>query len=319
VKRWIDRWNRYWFPTTTTRTLALCRIIAVAAQIFWFVPDLEGHINLVSKNTAFIDPQVVISAISSIVPRSVLFTPQGITILYWSTLVAGIAALVGLFTRTSLFVFALGIWIFTSHKFSYADVHHTEALFSIFLMSLAFAPSGNSLSIDALIRRHRARIRGAATEPLERSDTAIWPLKLAHVLLALTYFSTGASKILAGGLGWMNGYTVQIYTFMDAMGRNRPLGIWLAQYHTLGVLLGAFTVLFELFFFVSLLLPRIAPFFFLTGILFHVGLYVVMGHPFFGHILMNALLLAFLDPGWFPALLSRYKIRLSRWQTRPSS
>jgi hypothetical protein len=317
VRRWIDRWNRYWFPTTPTRNLALCRIIAVAAQLIWFVPDLERQINLATKNSAFVDPQDIIRAVSFLVPR--LITPEGITVLYWITLVAGIAALVGLFTRTSLFIFALGTWIFISHKFSYADVHHTEALFSIFLMSLAFAPSGRSLSIDALIRWYRARSEGRTADPVETSDTAIWPLKLAHVLLAITYFSTGASKLLAGGLAWMNGYTVQIYTFGDAMGRNRPLGVWLAQFHTLGVLLGAFTILFELFFFVSLILPRAAPFFFLTAILFHVGLYVVMGHPFFGHILLNAMLLAFLDPGWFARLMHSSKVQLTRWQTRTSS
>jgi vitamin K-dependent gamma-carboxylase-like protein len=319
VKRWFDRWNRYWFPTTTTRPLALCRIIAVTAQLVWHIPDLEPQIKLALKNQAFVDPQALIRAISFIIPRSVFFTPQVITALYWITLVAGLTALVGLFTRTSLFVFALGNWIFISHKYSYAELHHTEALFCIFLMALAFAPSGQSLSIDALIRRHRARRAGTATALLERSDTAMWPLKLAHVLLALTYFSTGASKLLASGLGWMNGYTIQIYTFADAMGHNRPLGIWLAQYHTLGVLLGAFTVFFELFFFVSLILPRTAPFFFLTAIFFHVGLYVLMGHPFFPHILMNAMLLAFLDPNWFRNLVNEYKVQVSRWQTRASS
>ena len=62
----------------------------------------------------------------------------------------------GFFTRTSLFVLALGIWIFVSHGYSYADVHHPQALFAIFLMVLPFSPSGDRLSVDALIRRRRA-------------------------------------------------------------------------------------------------------------------------------------------------------------------
>lgn len=315
MKHWIDRWNRYWFPTTTTRSLALCRILAVSAQLLWF-PSLPSHINLALGHPDFVDPQVFIQAISFIIPRDALFTPQGITALFWITLVAGITALVGLFTRPSLFVFTLGNWIFVGHRFSYADVHHPEALFAIFLLTLTLAPSGKSLSIDAFLSRRRARDAGASTDRMDVSDTAMWPLKLAHVLLAMTYFSTGASKLLAGGLGWMNGYTVQIYTFADAMAQNRPLGIWLAQYHTLGVLLGAFTVLFELFFFLSLILPRTAPFFFVNAILFHIGLFVVMGHPFFYHILLNALLLVFLDPGWFRALVNRHNVPLPRW-SRP--
>ena len=309
LQRWIDRWNRYWFPTTTTRNLALCRIIAVAAQLVWFVPELERHINLISKNSAFVDPQILIRGIAAVIPREIVFVPLGMTVLYWITVAAGVTALVGLFTRSSLFIFAFGTWFFISHKYSYADIHHPEAIFAIFLMSLAFAPSGNTLSIDSLIRRYRARLAGKSSELLEMSDMAMWPLKLAHVLLALTYFSTGVSKLLAGGLGWMNGYTVQVYTFIGALRRGRPWGIWLAQFHTLGMVLGAMTVLFELFFFVSVLFPRTAPFFFFSGVLFHIGLYLFMGHPFFSHILLNALLLVFLYPDWLPHLVSSSKLR----------
>jgi Vitamin K-dependent gamma-carboxylase len=314
VERWINAWNRYWFPATTTLNLAGCRIIAVLAQVFWFPPSLEQHLNLLSKNSGFIDAQALIRGITSVVPRDALFTAQGFTALYWTTMAAGILALVGLFTRSSIFVFALGNWIFVSHRYSYGDVHHPEALFAIFLMTLAFAPSGASLSLDALRHRHRARGTDRLAKPLERSEMAMWPLKLAHVLLAMTYFSTGISKLLSGGLAWMNGYTVQIYTFSDAITRNRPLGIWLAEQHTLGVLLGAFTILFELFFFVSLVLPRTAPFFFLSGILFHVGLFVTSGHPFYSHIVLNALLLVFLNPEWFSAQVNRFPAVGLRWR-----
>ena len=47
----------------------------------------------------------------------------------------------------------------------------------------------------------------------------MWPLKLAHVVLAMTYFSTGITKLLAGGLAWMNGYTLQTYVFIDGINR----------------------------------------------------------------------------------------------------
>jgi hypothetical protein len=99
----------------------------------------------------------------------------------------------------------------------------------------------------------------------------------------------------------MNGYTLQNYIFNTAVNRDIPLGLWLAHQHTLCILLGIGTILFETFFFVSILVPRVAPLFFVGGILFHVGLYVIAGHPFFEHIIMNAILLLFLDPEWFPA------------------
>lgn len=311
--RWIDRWDQYWFPTTTTRYLALSRIIAVGAQLFWFFPSLDYQINLAEKNSEFIDPQLLISAISALVPREMLFTASGLTVLYWVTFAAGIAALVGLFTRPAMFVFALGTWIFIAHGYSYGDRHHPEAVFVIFLMLLAFSPSGESFSLDALIRRRR---RGAGKEAKEaRVDTAMWPLKLAHVLLAITYFSTGLTKVVFGGARWLNGYTLQAYTFADAINREIPLGIWLGQQHTLALGLSYFTILFELFFFLSLFLPRVAPFIFLAGIAFQIGLYTTAGHPFFQHIILLILLLLFITPQWWQALVSKYfRPALSRWR-----
>jgi hypothetical protein len=309
VNRLIARWNAYWFPTTSTLNLAGARIIAVAAEVFWLFPSLQYQLNLATLNSAFIFPQPLIRVIDAVAPRELVFSAGGLTVIWWVSIAAGLAALVGFATRTSLFLFALGLWFFVSHQYSYADVHHTQAPFAIFLMALAFSPAGDSLSIDALIRRRRARAAGEPA-PIARSmDTAMWPLKLAQVVLALTYFSTGISKLLAGGLAWMNGYTLQFYLFRDGINRGLPAGIWLAHYHSLCVLLAIGTILFEVFYFVSILVPRAARPIFVGAILFHLGLYVFSGHPFFEHIILNVLLLLFLDPEWFPAQVNKLTSR----------
>lgn len=313
MKRWIDRWNAFWFPTTTTVSLAVARITAVATQLFWFFPSLQYHLNLMEKNSAFVDAQPLIRAITTLVPREAFFTRPIFTTIYWLTAVAGITALVGLFTRTSLLVLAFGIWFLVSHGYSYGDVHHPEALFAFFLVTLALAPSGNSLSIDALIRG-RARAASGPTEERQRVDTAMWPLKLAWVLLAMTYFSTGITKLLAGGLSWMNGYTLQIYTFGDALASGKPLGVWLAGHHTLCILLAIGTILFETFFFVSILLPRTAPLLFLAGIAFHVALYLTSAQPFFQHITLLSILLVCVEPEWWRAWVNRLEVYLSGWR-----
>jgi hypothetical protein len=297
VRRWVDRWNAYWFPTTPTLHLAICRIVAVAAQLLWFFPDLEEHRNLLVKNPEFIEPQLLIRIISAVVPREVFFTPEVFSALYWVTVVAGVAALVGFFTRTSLFLFALGTWIFVAHLFSYGDRHHTEALFCIFLLLLAFAPSGERLSVDALLRRRRHRSDASSASGM--SEMAIWPLKVVHVLIAMTYFSAGMSKLLHSGLRWLNGYTLQGHTFGDALERGHPLGLWLARQHEVAVALSVFTILLEVFFFGSLFLPRLAPLFFLGALAFQGGLYLAGGYDFFQHMVLLTLLLFFLYPEWW--------------------
>jgi len=302
VRRWLDVWNAYWFPQADTRLLALARILVIGIHLLWFLPafaSLPEQINLLEKNRDFIEPQVVISAIAAVFPREVFFTPEVFTALWLVTVVGGVLAVVGFFTRTSLFILALGSWILIAHKYSYGDQHHPEALLAIFLLLLVFAPSGQSLSVDAFMRRRGHAVSTNPDREHSESNMAMWPLKLAHVLLAMTYFSTGATKLISGGLEWMNGYTLQSYTFQDAVIRNLPLGVWLSQQYWLAVALSIFTILFETGFFISLLVPRTAPLFFITGVFFHLGLFMTGGHPFFPHIVLLLTLLIFLDTNWW--------------------
>jgi hypothetical protein len=162
-------------------------------------------------------------------------------------------------------------------------------------MLLVFAPSGERLSVDAALRRRRTGVAGTET-----SELALWPLELTHVLLGLTYLSAGMAKMVHSGLRWMNGYTLQGHTLTDALERGHPVGVWLAQQHTLAVLLSIFTIVFELFFWVSLVVPRRwVPWFFAVALMFQVGLYVTGGYDFFQHMVLIALLLFFLYPEWW--------------------
>lgn len=295
ARGWIARWNDWWFPPSSTLHLAICRIVAVGTQLFWFKPDLDEHLNLLAKNDAFLDPQLITRILAAGFSRDGFFNPATITVLYWATAAVGLLALAGLLTRLSLFLFASGTWIFVSHLYSYGDRHHPEALFAIFLMLLALAPSGERLSLDALLRRRRTGDAGA-----DVSELAIWPLKLTHVLLGLTYFSAGMAKLVHSGPRWMNGYTLQGHTLADALSRDFPIGVWLGQQHALAVLLSVFTIVFELFFWLSLFVPRRwGPAFLLVALLFQIGLYLTGGHDFFQHMTLLVLLMLFLYPEWW--------------------
>jgi hypothetical protein len=110
----------------------------------------------------------------------------------------------------------------------------------------------------------------------------------------------------------MNGYTLQNYLLSDALEGGIPLGLWVAQHYWLCVALSVGTVIFEVGYFLSLVVPRIAPLWFLGGVFFHIGLYYVAGHPFYQFILLNLLLFLFLDPARLPGWLRRLDAALLR-------
>jgi hypothetical protein len=279
----------------------------VAVEMRWFFPSLPYQIKLAVSNTEFNHPQPLIRLVSALVPRDVLFTAGGMTTIYWMAMAAGLLALIGLGTRPALLVYGLCYGFFVSHAYSYGDVHHREVPYFLFILALAFSPAGQRLSVDALIRRLRARRAGRTEAVPIQSDLAMWPLRFLHVILAMTYFSTGITKLLAGGLQWMNGYTLQFAIFRKAISRAAyaPLGLWMAQQHTLCIIVSIATILFETFYFVSLFLPRWAPLFFASGVLFHLMLWLTSGHPFFEHMLLNATLFICYDPVRFDAMWRR--------------
>jgi hypothetical protein len=288
----LEWWDRYWFTPAPTVNLAVARILAVAAQVFWLLPSLDEQLGRLQANSSFLHPQILIRLVAAVFPRDVWFTPHAIIVVWWLVVALGLLSLVGLFTRVVMPLFALGSWFLVAHRFSYGDVHHSEALFALLLMSLALSPCNEDLSLDAWRKRRAGR------PPQEMSPLARWPFALSHLLLAMVYFSTGITKLMFGGLRWMNGYTLQARTLQDALGRDIPLGIWLAQQHELSIMLSIGTVIFELGFATSLFLPRWRTAFFAAALAFHVGLHFVAGHGFFGHMMVVLILLVCYGSPW---------------------
>ena len=308
-------WKSYWFSETTGLQLALCRIVIVAAQLFFFFPSLDSQLTFLQPFRGFIDPQLVIVVISKLLPGDLLATAAAFKIIYWMTAAAGITTLIGLFTRTSAFAFALGNWILVAHVYSYGEDHHPEAILCIFLMLLAFSPSGRCLSVDALLRARSRRHHDEPWRSPEKIDTAIWPVKLTQVLLCFAYVSTGLAKVVFGGLPWVNGYTLQQIIFWSAVGRDLPLGMWLAQHHTVCLLLSVGVILFEVFFFISLMIPKTVPLFLLGGVLFHMGIYFAEGSDFFQYIVLYVVFLD-LEKWWGRAKAAAQNLALGGKELR---
>jgi uncharacterized membrane protein YphA (DoxX/SURF4 family) len=295
----IERWERWWFPPSSGLDLAVCRILVAGTQLFvfmpFFMPSPAEHVALLERGGGFVQPQWMIRVVAAILPVDVVSWPDLVRGAYAVTVAAGLTTLVGLSTRASAFVFALGTWFLVSHDGSYGEVHHPDIVLAMFVLFLALSPSGRRLCLDRLLRGKDER-RG------EDTMEAVWPLKLTQTLLAWSYFSNAVAKLAFSGLQWMNGYTLQQSLLALSLERDRPLGLWLAQHHELCVALSVGTVVFELTFPLALFVPRARPLILLSGVAFHLIVYLTMNVAFLQHIVLYAV---FVD---FEGLASRLRI-----------
>jgi uncharacterized membrane protein YphA (DoxX/SURF4 family) len=301
-------WNRTWFPETSPVRLAICRIVVVTAALVFFRPSLEPHLRLIELNENFIKPQAIMIVLSHILTLGVVRSPEFFVGLYWVTMISGFSTLIGFFTKTSALLFSLGNLFLIAHAYSYGTHHHPDAAMAIFLLLLAFSPSGSCLSIDSYLRRFRIGVKGASSWGIgARLHNAYWPLLLTQVLLSLIYLSAGLCKLHRGGLDWINGYTLQNHLLQDGVRWKIPLGLWLAGQHELCILLSIGVILFECFFFVAIFLKRITPVILIVGVGFHIGLIMTMSAPFFQLV---TLYVVFID---FDAILNLVRSRFTHF------
>ena len=110
---------------------------------------------------------------------------------------ASISGAIGLFSRTSALVTA-ALFVFAWGRVEwYGKVDHVHHL-AWFALLLAVSPSGDTLSVDALIRRFR-RLPPAPSAPSRRYGM---PLAFAMILIGIIYLFPGLWKLGRSGLDW---------------------------------------------------------------------------------------------------------------------
>lgn len=295
--------RRYWFRRAPYFNLACCRIAIVGYQLaFRFLTwnHRSEFPKLVSLPDSVYDPLPILHAL--VFPWGWNFRPGMETLEWWFgvTLIAGVAALVGLATNLSLVVLAIGSVLLQAHEYSYGDFHHVEAPVLIALAALALSPTGRALSLDNLVRRcwsgrkeDRMQSGGRQGEAGRRgSPFAGWAPRLVGWILSIVYLSAALSKVNpARGLEWLNGYTLQYHLITDGLRYGRDLGLWLGQQHEVAVLLSWFAVGFEATFFLVMIFPRLRWLYLPAGVVLHVGIYLAMMAPFFSFIALYSALI----------------------------
>ncbi len=283
----------FFFPEASPLRLAMMRIVCVFTQLVFFVEPLRDQLSMLAA-PGFDQPQAFIRILTVVLPEATLRSETFLTGLWWATVVAGLFALVGFKTRGALALFALGTMTQVAHLYSYGEHHHPEALFCIFLLLMAFAPCGRTLSVDAWLKARYGLGADEGWGPNATLTTVMWPLVTIQCLMALAYFDAFLSKAITGGIDWVNGYTLQHYLLRDGVRWDRPAGVWLAQFRWLGVLFAVGAVVFDALFWMTLL-PRfrklrwmwpVVPMFLLAGVGMHVTIYVAQAAPFFQFLVL---------------------------------
>jgi predicted DCC family thiol-disulfide oxidoreductase YuxK len=199
------RWDRFWFEGASADNLGLCRIILFGTMFLFYVftprlfPSWGYHEDFTlwgPVSRVFWRP-VWLMSVLHLPPAST----QVLEIIQFVWRAALAFSCIGLFTRISTATsFILGIYLF-GIPVSFGKIHHQEhvLIFTFFIM--AFARCGDAWSIDNLIRKAKA---GAIQQPTVVSAEYTWPVRLIWVVIALTYFAAGISKLRHSGLDWIN-------------------------------------------------------------------------------------------------------------------
>lgn len=182
-------WDAFWFRPEPALNLLAARAI-VCAQALWILlsrPDLP---QIVAWPRAF-----WVGVDRAVAARFLLFgLPVGAERLLYFVLIAGLAAgIFGLFSRAA----GIGMAVLLYHFAAFEDIFSSQG--GPFFRGLGVPVV--ALLLLAVAQRPRA---GAPASAEYR-----WPLASIQVLLALTYLSSGITKLRAIGPGWFSGRNFQ--------------------------------------------------------------------------------------------------------------
>jgi hypothetical protein len=115
-----------------------------------------------------------------------------------AAVVSGVGFIAGAWFVVSGPIFAVTMLGLTTYRSSWGQLLHFENLMVLHLVILAVAASVDAWSVDA----HRRRVRGRRDDaPHDYSS----PLRLACIVVVLSYVIAGFAKLRYGGLEWIVG------------------------------------------------------------------------------------------------------------------
>jgi hypothetical protein len=220
-----------------------------------------------------------------------LLTPASMSAFKWLFVVALLAAAAGALTPVSTKAAAVLFIFYQGLLRSFTHFNHDEMPAAYILTALAFAPCGDAFSLDALRGWRRALPGG--------SWVYGYPILLARLLLAWSYFTSALVKLRVAGLGYLSADNLPALAVSNSLDNMHDTqfraGLWLPAYREYTPPFVALVVLWELLFPLAVWFPRARAVILTAGVLFHLGTLVFMNIFFPYHL---AMYLVFVDWPW---------------------
>ncbi len=266
--------DEFWFPAIPGVRLAVLRVLICAFALVWLVGFAPMLLTALWFPAERFDPVGVVALLDAPLPPLL-----GVGI-WLSTVIVGVAALLGWRFRVVGPVFALGLLWVTSYRNSWGMIFHSENLLVMHALVLALLPASDAWSLDA--RRDLAlRARGRAAHPRYG-----WGPRLMVAVTTLAYLLAGLAKLRNAGLAWLDGEVLLSHVAWDNLRKielgdlHSPIGAVLSAYPAVFVPLAWMSVVLELGAPIALFGPRLGRAWAVGMWAFHFGVLVIMAIAF---------------------------------------
>jgi hypothetical protein len=269
VTRLRERWESFWFAPDSPATLGFCRLLFFAGMLWLQFPF--RHHTWGGAPKAYRRPVGIFEIFDlPFLNTSVLYAME----MCW--VVAMVLAAVGLLTRfATLASFACGLYLLGIGN-NFGKVGHGDQALALVMLILALSRCGDAWSLDALIRRWR---KGDASARLVPSGEYRWPIRMVWLLMAMIFWSAGASKLQRSGLAWITSDHLANTLVEAHYYQHKPptrIGLYLASHPLLCNVMAAGVVLLELSFPLALLFRRLRAAIVVSTLLMQVGIGLLM-------------------------------------------
>ena len=270
----VRRWNDFWFEPGPASTLGICRLLFFGMLFVWQVRHDFSPWGAYSS--VFWMPIWLFQTLGA--PA---FEPSTLQWLQAVWKVSLFLSAIGLFARPSMVVaFVLGTYLMgLPHNFG--QTQHFDTLVVFASGALALSRADDAWSVDALI----ASIRRGTAAPLSDRDEYTWPIRFVWVAMALIFFAAGLSKWRHGGLGWIfsDSFALTLLRQQYHISDGDPLTTWgviVAHHAWAAHAMAASAILIETLYPLVLFSRRARLVLVPAGLLFLVGIRVLMGPTF---------------------------------------